>query len=268
MDYKKITDEIRKKLLKMHAKSESSHIGSALSCVDILVVLYFSIMNLDAKRPKDVNRDKFILSKGHACSALYATLALKGFFDSIYLDSYCMDGGILQGHSTKECVPGVEISSGSLGHGLSVGAGMAIAGKCDGQHYRVFVLMGDGECDEGSVWEAAMFSGNKKLDNLIAIVDYNKIQSFGKVKEVNDLEPFSDKWRSFGWETVEVDGHNTEKLVEILKKVPFKKGKPSVLIAHTIKGKGISFMENELKWHYKSPNEKELMQALKEIDVA
>lgn len=266
IDYRKKAKEIRSHILEMMHRSKGSHIGSALSIVEILTALYFKILNISPKRYDDDKRDRFILSKGHACSALYAVLALKGFFKPCLLEGYCMDGGILPGHSTKGCVPGIEVSSGSLGHGLSMGIGMAIAARYDRRKYRVFVLLGDGECDEGSIWEASMFAGNKKLDNLVAIVDYNKIQSFGRVEEVNGLEPFVDKWKSFGWEAKEVDGHNVEKLVQSLIKIPFRTGKPSILIAHTVKGKGVSFMEDELKWHYKSPDKEELERALKEIN--
>lgn len=267
INYKRKAKEIRKEILKMMHRSNGSHIGSALSIVEILVALYFNILKISPKRCDDDNRDRFILSKGHACAALYATLASKGFFKPSYLKGYCMDGGKLPGHSTRGCASGVEVSSGSLGHGLSIGAGMAIAAKYDSKPYRVFVLLGDGECDEGSVWEAAMFAGNKRLDNLIVVIDYNKIQSFGSVEEINSLEPFVDKWRSFGWETRETDGHNVEKLIKILSRLPFKSGKPNILIAHTVKGKGVSFMENELKWHYKSPNKEELEQAIEEIKL-
>lgn len=262
-----ISKKIRRKILRMVFNSQSSHIGSCLSAIDILAVLYFKVLSIDPRKPRARNRDRFILSKGHACAALYATLALRGFFSEKILDEYCKDGGRLPGHSTRHCVPGVEVSTGSLGHGLSMAVGMALAAKYDKLDYRVFALLGDGECNEGAVWEAIMFAGNKKLDNLIAIVDYNKIQSFGRVKEINNLEPFADKWRSFGWEAREADGHDVEELARLLNAVPFRPGKPNVLIAHTIKGKGVSFMENELKWHYKSPDKKELACALKEIGL-
>lgn len=265
-DYKAIAKEIRKRIIKLHAKSGSSHIGSSLSIVDILTILYFKILSLNPKNPEDKNRDRFILSKGHACSALYATLALRGFFPKKILESYAINGGKLLGHVTRGLVPGVEASTGSLGHGLSIGAGMAIAGKYDRNNYRVFVLLSDGECDEGSVWESAMFASHHKLDNLIAIIDYNKLQAFGWVKEVNNLEPFAEKWKSFGWAVREIDGHNFTQIKKILDKVPLSKYKPSCIIAHTIKGKGISFMENQLAWHYKSPNKKQLEDAFKELD--
>lgn len=264
-DYKRITKEIRKRIVRMHAKSGSSHIGSALSSVDILTVLYFDILEIDPKNPLARDRDRFILSKGHAVSTLYATLALRGFFREEILNEYCIDGGRLPGHSTIHSVPGVEVSTGSLGHGLSMGIGMAIAAKHDGYKYRVFVLLSDGECDEGSVWEAAMFAAHHKLDNLIAIIDCNELQAFGKTKEVVNLEPFADKWTAFGWVAKEIDGHKFSQIKETFCKVPFEKNRPSVIIAHTTKGKGISFMENELAWHYKSPNKEQLERALKEL---
>lgn len=243
--------------------SQISHIGSALSCVDILTVLYFKILSINPKNSLAENRDRFILSKGHAVSALYATLAQRGFFPEDILDSYCINGGKLPGHSTMNCVPGVEVSTGSLGHGLAIGAGMALAGKRENKKYRVFVLMSDGECDEGSVWETAMFASHHRLDNLIAIVDYNKFQGLGRTNDVLNLEPLKDKWISFGWQAQEIDGHNFN---EIEKSLSIKRNKPSVIIAHTIKGKGISFMENKLEWHYKSPNKEEYNLALKELN--
>lgn len=266
MDYSQISKGIRNKILKMIFDSQASHIGSALSCVDILTVLYFKMLSIDPENPLDENRDRFILSKGHAATALYATLAQKGFFSEKILDKYCQDGNRLSGHSTIHCVPGVEVSTGSLGHGLAMGAGMALAEKRDNKNYRVFVLMSDGECDEGSVWEAAMFTSHHKLDNLTAIIDYNKLQAMGKTNEVVNLEPFAEKWQSFGWAVKEIDGHNFSEIEKCLSQVPFEKNKPSLIIAHTIKGKGISFMENKLVWHYKSPNKEEFERALKELN--
>jgi len=264
-NYSKIAVEIRKKILKMIFNSQTSHVGSALSCVDILTVLYFRILNVDPKNPQADNRDRFILSKGHAASSLYATLAQKRFFPEEILNEYCKDGGRLPGHSTKGCVPGVEASAGSLGHGLAVGAGMAITGKRDNKKYKVFVLMSDGECDEGSVWETAMFAAHHKLDNLAVIIDYNKLQAFGKTNDVLNLEPLREKWFSFNWQVQEIDGHNFTQIEKTLNNVPFEKDKPNLIIAHTIKGKGISFMENKLEWHYKSPNKEEYNLAIKEL---
>jgi len=265
MNYNKIATEIRKKIVRMHAKSGSSHIGSALSVVDILTVLYFDILKINLKNPWVENRDRFILSKGHAASALYATLSQQGFFPEEILDEYCIDGGRLPGHSTMHCVLGVEVSTGSLGHGLPMSVGIAVAAKHDGYKYRVFVLLSDGECDEGSVWEAAMFAAHHKLDNLIVIIDRNELQAFGRTEEVVNLEPLGDKWAAFGWVVKEIDGHNFLEIEDALCRVPFKKNRPSIIIAHTIKGKGVSFMENQLAWHYKSPNKEQLEIALKEL---
>lgn len=264
--FTKIATDIRKKIVKMHANSQSPHIASALSCVDILVALYFSTLKICPKKPNDKSRDRFILSKGHACSALYAVLVKKGFFFERLLKEYCIDGEKLPGHSTKGCVPGVEVSTGSLGHGLSLGVGMAIAGKYDKLDYRVFVLLSDGECNEGSVWEATMFAAHHKLDNLIAIIDYNKLQAFGRTNEVVNLEPLAEKWRVFGWAVKEIGGHNFGQLIKTFRSIPFRKNKPSLIIAHTVKGKGVSFIEDRLEWHYKSPTPEEYERAVRELD--
>ncbi|MCK9265614.1 transketolase [bacterium] len=266
-DYKKLALEIRKKILSMHAKSKSSHIGSAFSCVEILVTLYFKILKINPKNLEDNNRDRFILSKGHACSALYATLAKRNFFSEKILDTYAINGGQLFGHITKGIVPGIETSAGSLGHGLPIGIGIAISMRYDKTKSRVFILMSDGECNEGSIWEGALFAAHHKLENLVAIIDYNKLQAFGTTDEVIGLEPFVEKWESFGWAVKEVDGHNFKQLIETLDKVPFEKDKPSMVIAHTVKGKGVSFMENKLEWHYKSPNQEEVIAALQELEL-
>ena len=265
MEYSHVSKKIRERVLKMIFESGSSHIGSAFSCVDILTVLYFNILSIDPKNPLNSDRDRFILSKGHAASALYAALAERGFFPEENLDSYCRDKSNLPGHPTLRCVPGVEASTGSLGHGLAIGSGMAFAGKKDNKNYRVFVLMSDGECNEGSVWESAMFSAHHKLDNLIGIIDYNKLQAMGRTDEVIGLEPLRKKWESFGWAVEETDGHNHSEIEKRLKKTPFKKDKPSLIIAHTTKGKGVSFMEDKLEWHYKSPDKEQFAKALKEL---
>ena len=257
---------VRKLVLEMTSRSKSSHVGTALSVVDLLVCLYFRILRIDPKNPEDAARDRFLLSKGHGCAALYATLVERGFAKKKMLDGFAVDGGTLWGHSTWKTMPGIEFSTGSLGHGLPVGTGMALAGKLDGAKYRTFVILGDGECDEGSVWEAALFAGHKKLDNLVAIVDYNKVQSFGKTNEILDLEPFADKWKAAKWSVREIDGHDFRQIASALSSVPFEKGKPSAIIAHTVKGKGVSFMEHSLDWHYKSPNELELRKAIGEVN--
>jgi transketolase len=265
MSLEETAREIRKNVLKMTFKSQTSHIGSSLSCIEILAVLYFKILKTDIKNPFSEKRDRFILSKGHAVASLYSTLAQKGFFPLKELDYYCKDGKKMPGHSTKRSMPGVEVTTGALGHGLPIATGMALALKKDKRSQRVFVLMSDGECDEGSNWEAALFAGHHKLDNLTSIIDYNKLQAFGRTNKVLNLEPLAKKWEDFGWQVKEVDGHNLEDLEKNLSKIPFKKGKPSLLIAHTVKGKGVSFMENKLEWHYKNLDQKLLEKALKEL---
>ena len=262
----KISKNVRKNILKMVTVSKSSHVGSALSIVEILATLYFKILNIDSSSPEKEDRDRFLLSKGHASAALYATLAERGFFSNDSLDKYCMDGGVLPGHLDSSMTHGVEVSTGSLGHGLSIGVGMAISDKHDNKNYRIYVLLSDGECDEGSVWEAAMLAAHLKLDNLVAIIDYNKIQSFGRVKEVIDLEPLYNKWISFGWAVKEIDGHNYQELLSAFESLPIERSKPSMIIAHTIKGKGVSFMEDKLEWHYKSPTQEQYEIAIKEIN--
>ena len=247
-------------------RSQSGHPGGSLSISDILTYLYFYEMNIDPEEIKE-DRDRFILSKGHASAALYATLAARFFFSKDLLDKYYTDGGVLPGHLDSSMTPGVEVSTGSLGHGLSIGIGMAIAAKHDDKNYKIYVLMSDGECDEGSTWEAAMLGAHLKLDNLVAIIDYNKIQSFGRIKEVVNLEPLYDKWVSFGWAVREIDGHNYQELLSAFESLPIERGKPSMIIAHTIKGKGVSFMEDKLEWHYKSPTQEQYEIAIKEIEA-
>lgn len=261
----KITKNIRINILNMHMKSCSSHIASSLSIVDLLTVLYFRILDIEPKDPLNKNRDIFILSKGHAVSALYAILAERGFLQPKFLESYCVDGGQLHGHATRGLIPGVEVSTGSLGHGLSIGIGMAQAARYDKRNSKVFVLMGDGELNEGSVWEAALFAGHHKLDNMAAIVDYNKLQAFGFTKNIIELEPLAQKWRDFKWEVIETDGHDLKQIENVFKELPFGKGKPILVIAHTIKGKGVSFMENRLEWHYKSPSKEQAEEAIKKL---
>ncbi|MBI5401676.1 transketolase [Candidatus Wolfebacteria bacterium] len=262
---KDIAKRIRLQILKMIFKSKTAHIGGSFSSIEILTVLYFKIMRINPKKPFWEDRDRFILSKGHIAAGLYAVLAERGFFNKKMLVNYYVNGGNFPGHVSRNCVPGIEVSTGSLGHGLAMANGISLAGKRDKKNYRVFVLLSDGECDEGSNWEAILFAGHHKLDNLIAIVDYNKLQAFGKTNEVLNLEPFAAKWRNFGWEAKKINGHNFKEIILALKNIPFKKGKPSVLIAHTIKGKGVSFMENKLEWHYKPPSLEEFKIAIKEI---
>ena len=246
--------------------ANASHIGTCLSMADLLAVLYGKVLRVDPMQPDWADRDRFLLSKGHGTAIMYAVLAERGFFPVEWLERYCDDGSKLPGHVTTHA-PGVEISTGSLGHGLPIGCGIALAAKRGTKQFRTFVMMSDGELDEGSNWEAILFAAQHKLDNLVAIVDYNKIQSLGTVKEVMDLEPLADKWRAFRWSVREIDGHDHRQIEQELSNVPFQPGKPSVVIAHTVKGKGVSYMENLLAWHYKSPNDEQLQQALAELGV-
>ena len=264
-DLRKISIEIRKKITEMIYAARSGHIGGSLSSVDILVALYFHVLKYDPKTPDYPARDKFILSKGHSVEGLYAVLAKAGFFPESLLDGYGTFGSILYGHPTLK-VPGVEIPSGSLGHGLAVGAGMALAAKRDGRLSRVFVLMGDGEQEEGSVWEAAMAAAHYGLDNLIAIVDQNKLQISGPVEKVMNSAPLKEKYESFGWKVRELDGHEFPQILDAFDCLPWEKGKPSLAIAHTIKGKGLSFMENDAAWHHRAPSREEFALALEELN--
>ena len=266
MDTAVFAKRLRVHALRMTSVGGSSHIGSILSMTDLVAVLYGAVLRVDPKNPKWRERDRFILSKGHAGAGVYAALAECGFFDVKTLDTHYQDGSILSGHISHKGVPGVELSTGSLGHGLPVGAGMAYSAKLDQQQHRIFVLMSDGECDEGSNWEAILFAAHHRLDNLVAIVDYNKIQSIGSVAETLALEPFAEKWRSFGWSVKEIDGHNHAKIRGTLANLPHERGKPNCVIAHTTKGKGVSFMENSVLWHYRTAKGEEYAAALKELD--
>jgi transketolase len=223
-------------------------------------------MRVDPTQPDWPDRDRFILSKGHGAAILYAVLAELVFFPISWLDTYCQDGSKLTGH-ISDAVPGVEASTGSLGHGLSIGAGIALAGKREGKAYRTFVMLSDGELDEGSNWEPILFASHHQLDNLVAIVDYNKIPSFGSVSEVLELEPLADKWRAFRWAVREINGHDLQQIEAALTELPLELGRPSVIIAHTVKGKGVSMMENQLAWHYKAPSDEQIAAALRELGV-
>jgi transketolase len=249
----------------MTHRAKSAHVGASLSMADLLACLYGGGLRVDPGDPALPDRDRFILSKGHGCAAMYAVLAESGFFPLDWLETFYQDGTRLAGHIVHTTVPGVEVSTGALGHGLSLACGMALAGKRDGRPYRVFALLSDGECDEGSVWEAALFAPHHGLDNLVAIIDYNKIQSLGPVREVLDLEPLGGKWTACGWSVREIDGHDCGQICATLASVPFEPGRPSCIVAHTVKGKGVSFMENTVLWHYRSPDEEELQRALAEL---
>lgn len=255
---------IRAHALRMVAAANASHIGSCLSIADLLAVLYTRVLRIDPSAPQATDRDRFILSKGHAAAILYAALAERGFFPVDELETFCRDGSALTGH-ISHAVRGIEVSTGSLGHGLPIAVGMALAARADRNGARVVCLLSDGECDEGSNWEAILFAGHHKLGNLTAIVDYNKIQSFGRVADVLDLHPFADKWRDFGWHTTEIDGHDHAAIAETLSRA--SRGAPQAIIAHTVKGKGVSFMEDRLEWHYKSPSPAQLAAAIEELDA-
>jgi transketolase len=249
----------------MTQRAKSSHVGASFSMADLLAVIYAQVLRVDPKRPNWPDRDRFVLSKGHGAAALYAVLAETGFFSTEQLASYCQDGAALAGHVCHIGVPGVDVSTGSLGHGLSIAAGMALSAKRGSQSHRVVTLLSDGECDEGSTWEAVLFSAHHRLDNLIAVIDYNKIQSLGSVNDVLRLEPLVDKWRAFGWAAREIDGHDVSEIGRVLTSIPLERDRPSCVIAHTVKGKGVSFMENTVLWHYRSPQGDEFDAALSEL---
>ena len=260
-----LATSIRAHSLRMTHNAHSSHIGSCLSMADILAVLYARVLRVDPADPNWSSRDRFILSKGHGAAALYAVLSEIGFYPTELLETFCEDGSPFIGHVNSHGVPGVEYSTGSLGHGLPVACGMAIHAQRTRAPHRVYVLLSDGELDEGSNWEAALFAHHHGLDNLVAVIDYNKIQSFGRVEEVMQLEPLAQKWAAFGWGVEEIDGHDHRALSDSFRKIPFEPDKPTVIVAHTIKGKGVSFMEDRLEWHYRSPDDDQLARALAEI---
>ncbi len=266
-DMPQLANRIRQHVIHMTNSAKSSHVGTSFSMADLLAVLYSGILRITPETVDSPDRDRFLLSKGHGCAGLYAVLAERGFFPISWLKEFYQDGSVLSGHATHYGVPGVEISTGSLGHGLPIGCGMALAAKRDGRNYRVFTLLGDGECDEGSIWEAAMFASHHALDNLVVIVDYNKLQSLGHARDILALEPFADKWISFGWAVREIDGHDFGAIESSLREVPHQSGKPTCILAHTVKGKGVSFMEDSLLWHYRSPAGVEMEQALRELEA-
>lgn len=267
-DLEQMARRIRFKLIEMSNRAGTPHLGSALSCVDILVAAYFTAVRIDERKPDDPLRDRCILSKGHAATALYATLAERGFFPKEWLDTFAQHGSPLAEQPAPNCAPGVELATGSLGHGLPVGIGMAMAARIQKRDYRVFVIMSDGECNEGSVWEAAMFAPATELEKLMVIVDYNKWQATGRSNEVMALSPLVKKWEAFGWSASEIDGHDMAGLVEAMSRVPNGSGKPIALIANTIKGKGVSFMEDDNNWHYRVPKPDEVAAARKELGLA
>jgi len=259
---------IRARIIENSSRTGTPHLGSCLSCVDILVALYFDILRIRPYKPDEENRDRFILSKGHAAPALFQILAMKGFYPEALLDEYGQDGSLFAEHPpTPGRLAGIEAATGSLGHGLPIALGMALAGRIQNQPYHVYALLSDGECNEGSVWESALFAAAQRVDNLCVIVDFNKWQATGRSEEVMALSPLVDKWRAFGWNTVEVDGHDVQTLIRVLREARQHTIKPSAIIAHTIKGKGVSFMEDDNNWHYRIPSASEVMQAKTELGV-
>ncbi len=255
--------QIRIRVLEMAHAARTPHVGSALSCADILAALYFRVLRIDPAAPLDERRDRFVLSKGHGCTALYAALALRGFCSADALAGYARNGGGLPEHPAPGCLPGIEFASGSLGHGLAVGTGLALSARLRGLDFRVFVLLSDGECYEGSVWEAAILASARRLGSLTAIVDFNKWSAAGRTEPA--LQPLAAKWRSFGWAVREVDGHDPQALVRALAAPPDARHRPRAVVARTVKGKGVSFMEDELEWHYRPPSADDLERALAEL---
>ncbi len=262
----KMAKVVRRDIITMIARAGSGHPGGSLSAVEVATALYFRIMRHDPSNPLWPDRDRFILSKGHAAPLLYAVLAESGYFPVEELSTLRQWGSRLQGHTDRTITPGVEMSSGSLGQGLSFGIGTAIAARLDSRDYRVYVLLGDGECDEGQVWEASMAAAHFKVDNLVAIIDNNGQQIDGWNREIMNIEPLAAKWRSFGWHVLEIDGHNFDQIFSALDEAKLTKGQPTAIIAHTIKGKGVSFMENNLEFHGKAPTPEEAEWALKELE--
>jgi transketolase len=261
--YENISRKTRRYILEIIYKTKSPHIGSSFSIVEILVALYFKFLNHSPNDRCNSHRDRFLLSKGHACPAFFVVLAKRGFLDEMELEKFAVNGCSLAHHPDKDLNRGIEISSGSLGHGLSIGIGMALAGNFDDIPYKTYVLLGDGELNEGSVWEAIMFAGHHKLHNLVALVDYNRMQALGHTKDIIELDPLGEKWKAFGWHAQEVDGHSYEQISHALSSLSLNK--PNVIILNTIKGKGVSFMEDKLLWHYKVPDREEYELALEEL---
>jgi len=264
-DLKTIANTIRKDIIKATHAAGSGHPGGSLSAVEILTVLYFYKMKVDPNNPKDPDRDIFVLSKGHASPVLYSTLAEKGYFEKSLLPTFRKIGSILQGHPDKKKVPGVEMSTGSLGQGFSTCIGMALASKLDKKKNRIYALLGDGEIQEGIVWEAAMSASHYKLDNLTAILDHNGLQIDGSNEDVMNVNPVKEKWESFGWNVIEIDGHDFGQIISALDTAENVKGKPTIIIAKTIKGKGVSFMEGVADWHGKAPNNEQMEAAISEL---
>jgi transketolase len=259
---------LRARIIETSHKASMPHLGSCLSCVDILAALYFAKLRIDTANPRAATRDRFILSKGHGAPALFQVLAMRGFYPESMLDDYGKDGGVFAEHPpTPDNLPGIEAATGSLGHGLPIGLGMALAGRIQGHDYKVYALLSDGECNEGSVWEAAMLAAAQRVGNLCVIIDFNKWQATGRSEEVMELSPLAEKWRAFGWNACEIDGHDVQSILDSLTRFPSADGKPTAIIAHTVKGKGVSFMEDDNNWHYRIPTAEEVVLSKKELGV-
>lgn len=265
-ELKKTANEVRKGIIKSTHAAKSGHPGGSLSAADVFTYLYFVELNVDSKNPKDENRDRFVLSKGHVAPGYYSTLAERGFFPKEDLLTLRHVGSYLQGHPDMKKIPGVDMSSGSLGQGISAAVGMALAAKLQNKDYRTYTLLGDGEIQEGQVWEAAMFAGSRKLDNLVVIVDNNGLQIDGPIDEVNSPYPIGAKFEAFNFNVVEIDGHDFDQIADAFKQAKECKGKPTAIIMKTIKGKGVSFMENQVSWHGSAPNDEQCKQALEELE--
>lgn len=264
-DLKTVANNMRINVIKMLSRAQSGHPGGSLSACEILATLYFKEMNIDPKNPHWEDRDRFVLSKGHGAPVLYAALAEKGYFPKEELKSLRKIDSMLQGHPDMKGTPGVDMTTGSLGQGLSAANGMALAGKIDKKDYRVYALIGDGEVQEGIVWESAMFASHYKLDNITVFLDHNGLQIDGFNKDVMNIEPIGDKFKSFGWHVINIDGHSFEEIIKAIDEAKLTKGKPTIIIAKTIKGKGVSFMENKADWHGRAPSEEETRKALDEL---
>lgn len=267
LNLKRISNNVRKSIVEEVYSAQSGHPGGALSCADILTVLYFNQMNIDPEKKDDLNRDRLVLSKGHASAALYAVLAERGYFSKDELKGFRKLGSMLQGHPDMKHIPGVDMTAGSLGQGLSVANGMAISSKLDERGFRVYCIVGDGEIEEGQIWEAAMASAHYKLDNLCLVVDNNNLQIDGKVSDVMSVYPLKEKFEAFGFEVLEVDGNDIDELITVFDKAKRVKGKPTAIIAKTIKGKGVSFMEDKADWHGKAPNDEEYKTAIEDLSA-
>ena len=266
-DLQFIARELRKRIVKTSSNAKIPHLGSCLSCIDLLVYLYWNELSIDPKNPNELIRDRFVLSKGHGAPALFQVLGEKGFFPLAFLDSFGKAGSLFHEHPpTPSLVKGVEAATGSLGHGLPMALGMALAAKIRKLSYRTYSIVSDGECNEGSIWESAMLASSNSISSLTVIVDYNKWQATGRSSEILSLEPLASKWDSFGWHVKEIDGHSFSQMQSVLEECRNETNKPSAVIAHTIKGKGVSFMEDDNNWHYRTPNQSELKKALEELD--